>query len=87
MLFNFIFHETFFQEYLQGVKQYGFNAGPTLRFVVPALGPNRLQRLSADGTCRQKGTAHVENLTSKIFSLPYILVKSSNWPHVFLPIF
>ena len=38
----------FFQEYHQSVKPFGSRSGPT--FVGPDLGPNCLQRLSADDT-------------------------------------
>ena len=42
--FKIIFFEKFFQEYHQSVKH----------FVGPDLGPNCLQRLSADHTSRQE---------------------------------
>ena len=41
-----------FQEYHQSVKQ--LRSGSARRFVGPDLGPNCLQRLSADGTSRQR---------------------------------
>ena len=36
------------------VKQFGFRSGSTFCFVGPDLGPNCLQRLSADDTIRQR---------------------------------
>ena len=48
---SFIF-EKFFQEYHMSVKQIGSRSGPT--FFRPDLGPNCLQRLSADDTRRQR---------------------------------
>ena len=43
-----IFRKKIFYEYDQSVKQFGSRPGPT--FVGPGLGPNCLQRLSADDT-------------------------------------
>ena len=59
MLVNFMifslsadfFSKSTFQEYhRRGVKQFGSRSGPT----VPGLGPNFLQRLSADDKIRNK---------------------------------
>ena len=49
--FKIIVYDYFIQEYLQIVKQFGPRSGPTQW---PDLGPNCLQRLSAesDGTSR-----------------------------------
>ena len=40
------FFQKFFQEHCQSVKQFGFRSGQT--FFSPDLGPNYLQRLTAD---------------------------------------
>ena len=40
------FSQKFFQEHCQSVKQFGFRSGQT--FFSPDLGPNYLQRLTAD---------------------------------------
>ena len=53
IFFKIIFFEKFFQEYHLSVKQIGSRSGPTF-FVGPDLGPNCLQRLSADDTRRQR---------------------------------
>ena len=54
--FKINFFEKFFHEYHQSVKQFGSRSGPT--FVGPDLVTNCLQKLSADGTSRQKGWPH-----------------------------
>ena len=46
------FFEKFFQEYNQSVQQFGTKSGLTFRRA--DLGPNCLQRLSADDTRRQR---------------------------------
>ena len=50
--FKINFFEKFFQEYHQSVSQFGSNSG--LTNVGPDLVPNCLQKLSADGTSRQR---------------------------------
>ena len=52
IFFNTNFFEKFFQEYHQSVKQFGSSQAP--QNVGPDLGPNCLQRLSADDTSRQR---------------------------------
>ena len=50
---NFVkktFFETLFQKHLMSVKQFGSRV-ESLFFVGPDLGPNRLQRRSADTRC------------------------------------
>ena len=42
----------FYRKYYQSVKQFRSRSGET--FVGPDLGPNYLQRLSADDTSRQR---------------------------------
>ena len=53
--FQISFFKTFFREYDQNVKRLGYSlrSGPT--FFGPDLGPNCLQRLSADNkSCRKQ---------------------------------
>ena len=54
VFFKSAFSKTFFREYDQNVKQLGYSlrSGPT--FFGPELGPNCLQRLSADNKRRRK---------------------------------
>ena len=69
IIFKVYFSKSFFEEYHQDVKQFGSRSGPTFcqteartnrgttlasHFVGPDLGPNCLQRLSADDTSRQR---------------------------------
>ena len=49
---DFFQNQSFFQEYHQSVKQFGPRSDPTKCW--HGLGPNCLQRLSADGTRRQR---------------------------------
>ena len=53
--FKINFWGNFFQEYHQSVKQFGSRSGPT--FVGPDLGPNCLQKLSADDTYNEMSCA------------------------------
>ena len=51
--FQIIFFKKLFQEYHQSAKQFGSGSGPT--FVGPDMGPNFLQRISADDkSCTRK---------------------------------
>ena len=51
------FFKTIFQEYHQSVKQFGCRS----HFVGPDLGPNCLQRLSADDKSLQRNTIKMSN--------------------------
>ena len=51
IFFKILFLEIFFQEYYQSVS---LDSDQAQRFVGPGLGPNYLQRLSADGNMRHK---------------------------------
>ena len=52
--FKSAFSKTFFREHDQNVKWLGYSLRSGLTFFGPDLGPNCLQRLSADNKSRRK---------------------------------
>ena len=82
-----IFKKNMFQEYHQSIKQSGFSQ--SRRFVGPDLGPNCLQKLSADGlvgkdlidiktTRRQNNSATTVNSATLLVKVN-IIVNDNYW--------
>ena len=79
---KFIFFKNFFQEYHQSVKQFGSRLGR--HFVGPDLGPNCLQKLSADDHRRHiakesfRNATRVSNMLDTDQARPVVLVYSGS---------
>ena len=65
LFFKINFFQQFLQEYHQSFKQFGSRSDMT--FVGPDLGPNCLQRLSADDTSKQLKNQFLQKILSGIF--------------------